>query len=113
MERVVFEDIEVDRCDGCGGIWFDLGEEAKLRRLDGSESIDDGDPFVGRLYNSATRIDCPRDGTAMRTLNDPEQRHLQYEVCPDCLGAFFDAGEFTDFKETGANLARLLENIWR
>jgi hypothetical protein len=26
MEKVVFESVEVDRCTGCFGIWFDAGE---------------------------------------------------------------------------------------
>ncbi len=113
FEQVEFEGIEVDRCTGCHGLWFDVGKEEMLRRLDGAEAIDDGDPWTGRLHDSLTRIHCPRDGTAMVVLGDIDQPHIRFEVCPQCMGAYFDAGEFRDFKAEGVNLAKLLENIWR
>lgn len=113
FEVLDVDGVEVDRCTDCRGIWFDLGEEENLRRARGSESIDDGDARVGRLYDSATKIDCPRDGTPMRSLHDLTQTHIRYEACPECMGAFFDAGEFADFKNEDHNLAELLRNIWR
>jgi hypothetical protein len=34
----------------------------------------------------------------MTTVADKFQTHIHYEVCPSGHGAFFDAGEFKDFK---------------
>ena len=33
----------------------------------------------------------------MKTLNDPKQKHFEYEACEE-HGMFMDAGEFTDYK---------------
>ncbi len=35
----------------------------------------------------------------MLTLEDNEQDHVSYEVCPKCYGVFLDAGEFRDLKD--------------
>ncbi|MCP4013883.1 MAG: zf-TFIIB domain-containing protein, partial [Phycisphaeraceae bacterium] len=51
MEKVDFQSIVVDRCGGCHGMWFDNLEHEKLKQLEGSESIDDGDPAVGKTFD--------------------------------------------------------------
>jgi len=30
---------------------------------------------------------------------DPEHPHIWFESCPGCFGVYFDAGEFSDYKE--------------
>lgn len=30
---------------------------------------------------------------------DPQQQHIWYEICLDCHGSFFDAGEFRDLAQ--------------
>ena len=42
---------------------------------------------------------CPIDNVRMIRMVDAGQPHIWFESCPVCHGAFFDAGEFTDFKE--------------
>ncbi len=99
MEKVKFRSIEVDRCCGCSGLWFDNLEHEKLKLLDGSERIDTGDPQVGKKYDKIERIKCPICHTRMVRMVDARQRHIHYESCPACSGVFFDAGEFADFKK--------------
>jgi uncharacterized protein len=99
MQKVHYESIEVDRCTKCGGIWFDEYEERGLKKVRGSEQIDTGDPETGMRYNEIARIDCPVCGVQMTAIVDPKQSHIWYESCPVCYGVFFDAGEFTDYKE--------------
>jgi uncharacterized protein len=41
-EKVTYQNIEVDRCTGCKGIWFDLLEHKQLKGMAGSEKIDAG-----------------------------------------------------------------------
>ena len=98
MDKVDYQSIVVDRCEGCGGLWFDNLEHEKLKLLDGSEAIDTGDPEVGRRYNVVDRIDCPVCHAPMVRMVDARQRHIWYESCGVCSGVFFDAGEFADFK---------------
>ncbi len=90
-------DVVVDRCTGCAGIWFDIGEAETLKDKWMSDYIDSGDPKVGRQQNRVRDINCPRCGRKMEQLADPVQIHLQYEACHD-HGMYFDAGEFTDYK---------------
>ena len=99
FEKIDYQGIEVDRCKECKGIWFDFLEHEKLKELQGSESIDIGNPKKGKEYNKTDKIDCPICRTQMIKMVDNQQPHIWYESCSSCNGVFFDAGEFTDFKE--------------
>lgn len=110
METVIFEQIEVDRCTHCKGIWFDMLEHEELKQLKGSESIDTGDPEMGSEYNKIDKIECPVCKTGMTRMVDNKQPHIWYESCATCYGLFFDAGEFADFKKyTLADILRDLQ----
>ncbi len=99
MEKVTYQDIEVDRCTNCKGIWFDMLEQEHLKAIEGSETIDIGDPKVGKTYDQISTIDCPVCHTKMIPMVDLKQRHIHYEACTVCYGVYFDAGEFKDYKE--------------
>jgi Zn-finger nucleic acid-binding protein len=99
MEVVRFEDIEVDRCVRCGGLWFDVLEQEELRGRAGSEAIDSGPKWQAAMHDVQLRAFCPIDGALMIRMVDAAQPHIWVESCPVCRGTFFDAGEFTDFKE--------------
>jgi uncharacterized protein len=102
MQKVSVEDIEVDCCGTCEGIWFDLREHDHLKLIRGSEDrIDLGDPAKlrgGEAMDAVRDINCPRCGVKLVKLSMPDQTHIKYEQCATCGGAFLDAGEFTDFK---------------
>jgi Zn-finger nucleic acid-binding protein len=89
--------VVVDRCNSCHGLWFDNGEAEQLKGDWMAEFADVGDPGVGKTYNTVRDIQCPRCGKTMQKVNDPKQKHLEYEACAD-HGMFMDAGEFTDYK---------------
>lgn len=99
MEPVTYQEIEVDRCTSCKGLWFDNAELKHLKEAKGSESIDIGDPKVGKSFNKLGNINCPSCQAKMLRMVAAEQHHIWYESCPVCYGVFFDAGEFTDYKQ--------------
>lgn len=99
MEQVNFHNVVVDRCTSCQGLWFDLLEHNDLKLMKGSESLDIGDVERGKRLNEITKIDCPKCKTRMIPMVDAKQSHIHFESCANCRGAFFDAGEFADFKE--------------
>ncbi|MBE9128690.1 MULTISPECIES: zf-TFIIB domain-containing protein [unclassified Coleofasciculus] len=101
LQAVVYAEIEVDRCTDCQGIWFDSQEAQMLKEIQGSESIDTGDPQIGSKFNAIGDINCPKCKTKMTKMVDLEQSHIWYEKCPICYGIWFDAGEFKDYKEEG------------
>lgn len=100
FESASFENIEFERCDNCNGLWFDLLEKEDLLKIKGSESIDIGDEQVSSEYRDMRNIDCPHCHQTMIPMVDKDQFHIRYESCQNCFGAFFDAGEFRDLKET-------------
>jgi uncharacterized protein len=99
MENVTFNGVSVDRCTQCKGIWFDGIEHKELKKIKGAENIDIGSDKVGREYDNMEDVACPICAETMSRVADKFQPHIHYEVCPVGHGAFFDAGEFKDFKE--------------
>ena len=98
MEQVVFEELTIDRCTNCGGIWFDWNENVRMRDLRRSEQVDIGSAQTGAMLNPISEINCPLQHGRMIAMIDPEQPHIWYECCPACYGIFLDAGEFRDYK---------------
>ena len=71
----------------------------RLAELPDSERIDSGDPRLGKLFDKLGQVRCPVCDAPMVRMVDREQPHIWYESCTVCNGHYFDAGEFTDFKE--------------
>ena len=97
LKSLVHKGVEVERCSSCRGLWFDAFEHEELKQLSGSEKID---------YSSKTSMSagsgsglCPKDQQPLFGMVVAGQPHISYESCGYCHGAFFDAGEFKDFKE--------------
>jgi Zn-finger nucleic acid-binding protein len=98
MEVATHEGVEIDRCAGCEGLWFDMLELDRLREAPGSENLDSGDAAVGNQHNALGRIECPVCRTRMIKMVDADQPHIWFEHCPSCHGVFLDAGELRDLK---------------
>ena len=99
MEKVTYQQVEVDRCTRCHGIWFDMLEHEDLKRLSGSEAIDTGSAELGKANDAKTRITCPVCSVPLISMVVGGQPHISYEACTVCYGVYFDAGEFSDFRE--------------
>ena len=98
MEEATYgRNMTIDRCTGCEGIWFDLGEAEQLKDKWMSEFLDTGNAKTGKANNNITDCPCPRCGKTMEHIKDADQPHIGYEACAE-HGMYFDAGEFTDFK---------------
>lgn len=99
MEQVVYQDVEVDRCTQCDGLWFDAAERDDLLRIEGSEELDGGASDPAHPRNLTINVLCPRCDVKMQHMVDDKQIHIHFESCPNCAGQFFDAGEFRDLKD--------------
>jgi Zn-finger nucleic acid-binding protein len=116
LETISYENIEVDRCPKCGGIWFDAMEAEELKKIKGSEKLDTIEPAVGHQYNRMIKqINCPRCQTKMQKILDIDRYSIWYEQCVTCSGIWLDAGEFTKFKDNFklSNLTNLTNYIFR
>ena len=100
MKSVTFEEITVDRCVSCGGLWFDVMEQRHLKDRPGSESIDNAHPRPkSAAHAHAAKLKCPNCDAALTRLKDVDRRDIEYEYCVVCNGAFFDGGEFRHYKD--------------
>jgi uncharacterized protein len=104
MERVAVGAIDVDRCTGCHGIWFDLLEDDRVRAAGQAAAIDVGDAAAGQERDPQRRIDCPRCHTRLISMVDVEQPDIRFESCKFCYGRFLDAGELRGLADDGSQL---------
>ena len=87
------EDVAVDRCSSCDGIWFDAQELVELLAEDAKQvaSLRRGsmhEELAGKKGN------CPRDGGELLRVYSAVDRTVIIDACPDCRGIWLDGGEF-------------------
>ena len=99
MEVINYNDVEIDRCTDCHGLFFDKLEKEIMKSLEGAESIDIGDEFLGARLNEILDVPCPRCKVKMDHVIETEPFEIKFESCPKCHGAYFDAGEFRDYMD--------------
>lgn len=99
MKPLMFNDVEVDRCTNCFGLFFDHLEKETLKKMEGAQELDTGDEFLGATYNEILDVPCPKCKTKMDHVLHSDPFEIKFEQCPDCKGVFFDAGEFRDYLE--------------
>ena len=102
MITLELEDVEIDHCTECGGIWLDAGE---LELLLGDETL------AKQLLNSF-KIDsnckenirkCPICFKKMKKIIvGLAERKLLIDKCPKAHGLWFDKGELADIFKTAS-----------
>jgi Zn-finger nucleic acid-binding protein len=99
------QEVTLDRCTTCGGIWLDAGELDKLTQQsadvrDEAIKADSGGAHRARSRtNTSAPRQCPRDGTVLVSVEHKQQSHVELDRCSTCLGMFLDAGELKDLSE--------------
>ena len=96
------QQVIIDQCEGCGGIWFDAFElfKVKLGEAQEIESLD-SDRLRAPSDVDNPRLLCPRDRTALIQYKDPNfPKELILTRCPKCQGFWLNRGEFTKYQET-------------
>ena len=95
--------ITVNACqNGCGGIWFDRLEFAKVDEPTQSA----GEALLHIPRNPAVRVDrdqmprlhCPRCGIIMMRHFFSVKRQVLVDECPECAGTWLDAGELATIR---------------
>lgn len=89
----VVQDVEVDQCPSCRGIWFDEQELPRVLTLNPA----DLKPLTqGRSRPDLDRVAaaCPVDATALIRVFSQQDRQVVLDRCPNCLGVWLDGGEF-------------------
>lgn len=104
MERVPLKGaagVVVDRCAGCGAIWFDALELRNILKDKAAVQFLDTGPLDQRPANATVGralggMVCPRDSAELKRAADLQQAHIIMDYCPKCAGCLLDAGELTD-----------------
>ena len=103
MAKLDIGGVKIDRCETTGAIWLDRGELGQLALLKPNykaviRAIDvQRDDDVPRM--SRGRIRSPRTGALMLIVQDPDDPAVEFDVCPECGGCFFDSGELAELPE--------------
>ena len=87
------QDIEVDRCQTCEGIWFDNYELIPLLH----ERIADLAALRGKSTPPGANQkhgQCPRDSAGLIRVSSALGRSVILDTCPECRGVWLDGGEF-------------------
>lgn len=86
------EQIELDSCISCRGLWFDSGELQLLgERL--QIPLDPSLLAAGPCATNERARDCPRCGKSMIKCEIPGARRVVVDRCPTDDGIWFDARE--------------------
>lgn len=111
MKKVNVEDVVIDRCEKCFGIWLDKGERLKI--VSSKKTADVVDIGAAKQIADEDRpevMHCPRDGSPLERRAHPDQKHVIFEFCPECNGSFFDAGELRDLSRL--SISDVVKNLF-
>jgi Zn-finger nucleic acid-binding protein len=112
LRRVRIEEVTVDQCLDCSGIWFDLGELEDVLAKDEIECLRNRiDNNAGHDEMTAPCPVCGGEGN-MVLVKDPTHG-LHIDTCPVCYGHWLDGGEFDILKSKGllAGILSIFRNI--
>jgi Zn-finger nucleic acid-binding protein len=93
MITLELEDVEIDHCIGCGGIWLDAGElELLLGEPDKAKSLLDSFSVDSRSAEAVRK--CPIcDKKMQKVVVGDSKRALLIDKCRRGDGLWFDKGE--------------------
>ena len=87
------EDVAVDRCSTCDGIWFDAHELSQLLAEDARQIAS---LRRGSVHEQADEKKgrCPRDDSELLRVFSAIDKTVVLDACPECRGIWLDGGEF-------------------
>ena len=112
LQKKLIEEVEVDSCFACEGIWFDAGELERVIKADAVDFrfIDVGrEEFDGKeVAEFKEELDkkealCPRctDGTILVRKEYKGRHPVNIDVCPKGHGIWLDGGEIQELRNRG------------
>ncbi len=107
-QGITFSQMLVDKCESCGGVWFDKGE---LEQVD--EIVDITLVEIRKIPNSREQnkpLNCPKCKTrVMDKIHNERDKKVIMDVCSNCKGIWLDAGELEAIQKE--NLFKSFFNI--
>jgi Zn-finger nucleic acid-binding protein len=96
MIVVEYQNIELDYCNSCKGVWFDSGELELLLKsyqLEEPKAFFDGILESQEASSPEKKRNCPICGHKMKKTVIGGQPEILIDVCRDKHGLWFDGGE--------------------
>ena len=98
MVMVHNDEVRIDRCDKCHGLYFDqLTREDLAFVASHAHQIDTGDEALGAEFDALVYVECPRCYAIMDQRKIEEPVKIRFELCTTCHSTFLDAGEFREY----------------
>lgn len=96
----VYENVEVDRCVKCKGVWLDSGELKKIVQTKGEtfdyqmikDTIDNSFASVPK-DEIKNQVNCPGCGESMKPVNYDYSSGIILDRCSQCGGIWLDENE--------------------
>ena len=87
------DEIIVDKCPSCQGIWFDKNELQPLENI--SEPVLMEWRKIPNEYDQLTALNCPfcSDHPMMKKAEHPRDEKVIFDFCERCEGIWLDGGE--------------------
>ena len=107
--RMGDEELKIDACWVCSGLWFDEGELKRALKA----HIADAAPASAdarKVDYDPGKAKCPRCQVEMHTRRKPGSAGLAQDVCPQCHGVWLDGGEL-EMLMRGGPVARWLTRV--
>lgn len=95
LDVIMSNDVKLDKCISCGGIWFDDGELYKLLTTSVSLMIDGLESTDTEAYNKQEGF-CPLcNDVKLERVQSKTDPNLAIDKCPSCHGVWLERGELT------------------
>lgn len=104
------DDVDVDQCDRCGGVWFDAHEMERVIGRGRADAL--ARRGVHRPGDDARRGHCPRcrgDGYLVQVATQDARFHV--DTCAICGGKWLDGGEIDALDRPATRLRRLIRRV--
>ena len=109
------DDVEVDYCVACSGVWLDEGElELLLDEAEKKENVLES--FAAASNSTEEIVACPVCGAEMKKIKIGAEEII-IDKCPDNHGLWFDQGELEEIIDLGTvkddnKILKLLRNMF-
>ncbi len=111
LQKIMLGNVEVDKCNSCSGIWFDIGE---LNKILASGSIDAlRNQIDNNQGHDAKKSRCPRCGGTgnMVQVTSLMNDEVHIDTCSVCYGQWLDGGELEELTEQ--RLIAKIKNLFK
>ncbi|UDQ97430.1 zf-TFIIB domain-containing protein [Lentisphaerota bacterium WC36G] len=100
------DNVKVDICKKCSGIWFDFDELEQIMQKDYTPILKNQQQ--NNTIDDQKRAVCPRCGGKGKMINIKHDKYdIHIDSCSVCYGLWLDGGEYDLLKEPNGFFAKL------